>query len=60
MDRQAPDILAAMKRLVDPALERYVDGLHPPMREISRFHFGWDDGAGNQLARGFGLSGTIL
>jgi geranylgeranyl diphosphate synthase type I len=50
MDRQAPDILAAMKRLVDPALERYVDGLHPPMREISRFHFGWDDGAGSGKA----------
>jgi len=46
MDRQAPDILAAMKGLVEPALQGYVDGLHPPLREISRFHFGWDDGAG--------------
>jgi len=50
MARQAPDILAAMKGLVDPELQRYVDGLHPPLREISRFHFGWDDGAGSGKA----------
>jgi geranylgeranyl diphosphate synthase type I len=50
MDAQAPHILAAMKGLVDPALQGYVDGLHPAMREISRFHFGWDDGAGSGKA----------
>ena len=50
MDAQAPHILAAMKGLVDPALQGYVDELHPAMREISRFHFGWDDGAGSGKA----------
>jgi geranylgeranyl diphosphate synthase type I len=50
MDGQAPHILAAMKELFEPALQRYVDGLHPPLREISRFHFGWDDGAGSGKA----------
>jgi geranylgeranyl diphosphate synthase, type I len=50
MDTQAPHILAAMKGLVDPALQRYVDELHPAMREIARFHFGWDDGAGSGKA----------
>ena len=50
MDAQAPHILAAMKGLVDPALQGYVDGLHPAMREISRFHFGWDDNAGSGKA----------
>ncbi|SRR5579884_262403 len=47
MQRQAPDILAAMKALVDPVLQRHVDGLHPLMREISRFHFGWDTAGGS-------------
>ncbi|HEV2346137.1 MAG TPA: polyprenyl synthetase family protein [Actinocrinis sp.] len=50
MGAQAPHVLAAMKGLVDPALRGYVDGLHPKMREISRFHFGWDDGAGSGKA----------
>jgi geranylgeranyl diphosphate synthase type I len=50
MDRQAPDILAAMKGLFEPALQSSVDGLHPPLREIARFHFGWDDGAGSGKA----------
>jgi geranylgeranyl diphosphate synthase type I len=50
MVAQAPHILAAMKGLVDPALRGYVDGLHPKMREISRFHFGWDDAAGSGKA----------
>jgi len=50
MDSQAPHVLAAMKGLVDPALQGYVDELHPAMREISRFHFGWDDGAGSGKA----------
>ncbi|HZY76917.1 MAG TPA: polyprenyl synthetase family protein, partial [Jatrophihabitantaceae bacterium] len=50
MDRQAPNILASMKELVDPALREHVDGLHPAMREIARFHFGWDDGAGSGKA----------
>jgi geranylgeranyl diphosphate synthase type I len=50
MVRQAPDILAAMKGLVDPVLQGYVDELHPPLREISRYHFGWDDSAGSGKA----------
>jgi geranylgeranyl diphosphate synthase type I len=50
MDRQTPDILATMKRLVDPALRSHVDGLHPALREICRFHFGWSDGAGSGKA----------
>jgi len=47
MDRQAVDILSATKGLVDPALQRHVDGLHPRLREIARFHFGWSDDAGS-------------
>jgi geranylgeranyl diphosphate synthase type I len=50
MPGQAPNVLTEMKKLVDPVLRRHVDGLHPAMREIARFHFGWDDGAGSGKA----------
>jgi geranylgeranyl diphosphate synthase type I len=50
MHKKAPDVLAAMKTLVDPVLQGHVDGLHPAMREIARYHFGWDDGAGSGKA----------
>jgi geranylgeranyl diphosphate synthase type I len=60
MDRQAPHILAAMKELVDPALRRHVDGLHPLMREIARFHFGWDveGGSGKSLRPALAVLGA--
>ncbi|HEU5333705.1 MAG TPA: polyprenyl synthetase family protein [Actinocrinis sp.] len=50
MPGQAPNVLAEMRKLVEPVLRRHVDGLHPAMREIARFHFGWDDGAGSGKA----------
>ena len=50
MPGQAPNVLTEMKKLVDPVLREHVDGLHPAMREIARFHFGWDDGAGSGKA----------
>ena len=48
--RTAAEVLGELKRLVDPALAEHVDGLHPPMRAIARFHFGWDDSAGSGKA----------
>jgi geranylgeranyl diphosphate synthase, type I len=50
MQGSAPAVLSSLKKLVDPALQRHVDGLHPVMREIARYHFGWDDGAGSGKA----------
>ena len=44
--RGAAEILAEIKKLVDPQLERRLDALHPTMRAISRYHFGWQDAAG--------------
>jgi geranylgeranyl diphosphate synthase, type I len=50
MSRQSPAVLASLRDLVDPELRRHVDGLHPLMREIARYHFGWDDAAGSGKA----------
>jgi geranylgeranyl diphosphate synthase type I len=50
MKSPSPEILASMKRFVDPELQRQVDALHPPLREIARYHFGWDDDAGSGKA----------
>jgi len=48
--RTAAEVLGDLKRLVDPTLAAHVDGLHPPMRAIARYHFGWDDSAGSGKA----------
>ena len=48
--RTAAEVLGELKRLVDPTLAEHVDGLHPPMRAIARYHFGWDDSAGSGKA----------
>lgn len=47
---EAVDLLVETRALVDPVLQAHVAGLHPVMREISRYHFGWDDGAGSGKA----------
>jgi geranylgeranyl diphosphate synthase, type I len=46
----AVDLLGEARALVDPVLQAHVAGLHPVMREIARYHFGWDDGAGSGKA----------
>ena len=53
-ERTATEILAEIKKLVDPELERRVDGLHPAMRAIARYHFGWQDAAGRPEPAGSG------
>ncbi|WP_211244509.1 polyprenyl synthetase family protein [Actinospica robiniae] len=45
-ERGAAEILADIKQLVDPQLERRLDALHPTMRGIGRYHFGWQDASG--------------
>jgi len=52
--RTAAEILAETKKLVDPEIERRIDGLHPTMRGISRYHFGWQDAAGRPEPGGTG------
>jgi geranylgeranyl diphosphate synthase, type I len=52
--RTAAEILTETKKLVDPELERRVDGLHPTMRTIARYHFGWQDAEGRPEAAGSG------
>ncbi|MBS2962990.1 polyprenyl synthetase family protein [Actinocrinis puniceicyclus] len=49
-----------MKELVDPVLQRHVDGLHPLLREIARFHFGWDveGGSGKSLRPALAVLGA--
>jgi geranylgeranyl diphosphate synthase type I len=53
-ERTAAEILAEIKKLVDPELERRVDGLHPAMRGIARYHFGWQDADGRPDPAGSG------
>jgi len=48
--RTAAEVLSELKQLVDPTLAAHVDGLHPPLRAIARYHFGWDDTAGSGKA----------
>jgi len=52
--RTAAEILAETKKLVDPEIERRLDGLQPTMRGIARYHFGWQDAAGRPDPNGSG------
>ena len=52
--RTAPEILDALKHIVEPALRAAIDRLEDPrMRLIARYQMGWCDSAGNP-ARGGG------
>ena len=53
-ERTAAEILTETKKLVDPEIERRLEELHPVMRGISRYHFGWQDAEGNPDPRGSG------
>jgi geranylgeranyl diphosphate synthase type I len=53
-ERTAAEILTETKKLVDPEIERRLDGLHPTMRGISRYHFGWQDAEGHPDPHGSG------
>ena len=53
-ERTASEILAETKTLVDPQIERRLDGLHPTMRGIARYHFGWQDADGRPDPNGGG------
>jgi geranylgeranyl diphosphate synthase, type I len=53
-ERTAAEILTETKKLVDPEIERRLDGLHPTMRGIARYHFGWQDAAGRPDPHGSG------
>lgn len=53
-DRTAAEILAEIKKLVEPEIQRRVSGLHTVMRSIARYHFGWQDAAGRTVASGSG------
>ena len=53
-ERTAAEILNETKKLVDPEIERRLDGLHPTMRGISRYHFGWQDAEGHPDPHGSG------
>jgi geranylgeranyl diphosphate synthase type I len=52
--RTAAEILAEVKKHVDPELERRIEALHPMMRTIARYHFGWQDAAGRPDPSGSG------
>jgi len=49
-----PPILDRARRLTEPALRRAVDGLLPALREPARYHLGWTDVDGNDVAGGGG------
>jgi geranylgeranyl diphosphate synthase type I len=53
-ERTAAEILTETKKLVDPEIERRLGGLHPTMRSISRYHFGWQDTEGRPDPHGSG------
>jgi geranylgeranyl diphosphate synthase type I len=53
-ERTAAEILTETKKLVDPEIERRLDGLHPAMRGIARYHFGWQDAQGRPDRHGSG------
>jgi geranylgeranyl diphosphate synthase type I len=54
VQRTAAEILTETKRLVDPEIERRLDGLHATMRSIARYHFGWQDATGRPDPHGSG------
>lgn len=54
MSSPTPLILDRARRLTEPALRRAVDGLLPELREPARYHFGWTDVDGNEVAGGGG------
>ncbi|HTJ65977.1 MAG TPA: polyprenyl synthetase family protein [Actinospica sp.] len=54
VQRTAAEIFTETKKLVDPEIERRLDGLHPTMRGIARYHFGWQDAAGRPDPHGSG------
>jgi geranylgeranyl diphosphate synthase type I len=49
-----PVEVTAARDVVEPALRRAVDELAPPMRTISRYHFGWADHLGRETPGGGG------
>ena len=49
-----PPILDRARRLTEPALRRAIDGLLPALRDPARYHFGWTDAEGNDVAGGGG------
>ena len=48
----APAILSRAKDLVDPALADALARLHPGLRRVAEYHFGWIDTEGHQTNRG--------
>jgi geranylgeranyl diphosphate synthase, type I len=54
MTAMLPAEIAAARDLVEPALRKAVDELTGPMRTIARYHFGWADRHGNDVAGGSG------